>query len=458
MPNIFTATLATCVLLFGFVARSDAAPAGWLDVRAHGVVGDGKALETKALNELIGKVAAAGGGTVYFPPGRYLTGSIDLRSNVTLWLEAGAVVLGSTNVEDYPDVRTRQEGVECWGYMPLIRATGAKNVTIRGRGTIDGQGEHWWKRGFWFRDDPAAKEQPNEREKRFRELNHDVGGKFFVRPSLVEFYECENVLLEGVTLLNSPMWTVHPVYCDNVTIDGVTIINPAKSKNTDGIDPDSCRNVRISNCHISVGDDCIAIKSGRDEDGRRVGRPSENITITNCTMLSGHGGVVIGSEMSGAVRNVTVSNCVFDGTKRGIRFKAPRGRGGTIENVVFNGIVMRDVGEAAIIVDQIYGTNRPAPDQPDETTPRVRDIRIANVTVRGAREVFRIDGLPESPVIDLHLSGVDVEAERGGHIRHVRGLRIDGSRFTGFGSDTLDCAGLLAADEAAVRAAVPIRE
>jgi polygalacturonase len=395
---------------------------------------------------------------VYFPAGRYLTGSLELRSNVTLWLEAGAVILGSTDPDDYPDVRTRQEGVECWGYMPLIRATGAKNVAIRGRGTIDGQGEHWWKRGFWFRDDPAAGAQLNEREKRFRELNRDAGGRFFVRPSLVEFHGCENVLLEGVTLLNSPMWTVHPVYCDNVTIDGITVINPASSKNTDGIDPDSCRNVRIANCHISVGDDCIAIKSGRDADGRRVGRPAENITITNCTMLSGHGGVVIGSEMSGGVRNVTVSNCVFDGTKRGIRIKAPRGRGGVVENVVFNGITMRDVGEAAIIVDMLYGTKLPEPAQPDETTPRVRGIRIANVSVTGAREVFRIDGLPESPVLDVHLSGVDVTAERGGHVRHVRGLRVDGSRLTGFDLASLVLEDVPEAEAAGVRRAAGVKD
>lgn len=426
------------LLSLAAVTAFAAPPSGWNSVLEHAVVGDGITLNTQALNALIAKTSKNGGGTVYFPAGKYLTGALELHGNITLWLEAGAELLGSTNPDDYPDTLTRQEGIECWGFAPLIRSTGVKNVAIRGRGSINGQGETWWKRGFWFRDDPSSKTQLTEREKRFKELNRDKGGKVFVRPSLLEFYACENVLLEGVTLLNSPMWTVHPVYCDNVTIEGITILNPATSKNTDGIDPDSSRNVRIANCHISVGDDCIAIKSGRGADGRRVARPSENITIANCTMLSGHGGVVIGSEMSGGVRNVVVSHCVFDGTKRGIRIKAPRGRGGVVENILFNGIVMRNIGETAIVVDMLYGVQTLAPSSPDETTPIVRGIRIANTLVAQAQEALRIAALPESPLLDFHLSGVSVQAKTGGQVQHVRGLTVSDTRLAGFEPATFE--------------------
>jgi hypothetical protein len=214
---------------------------------------------------------------------------------------------------------------------------------------------------------------------------------------------------------------VNPVYCEDVTIDGLTILNPDDSPNTDGINPDSCRNVRISNCHIDVGDDCIAIKSGKDEDGRRVGKPSENITITNCTMIHGHGGVVIGSEMSAGVKNVTITNCVFDGTKNGVRMKTQRGRGGTVENFRVSNIVMRNVRNA-IRLNMFYHNIPPEP--VSERTPCFRNIHIANISVDGAKEAGYIKGLPEMPIQNVTVSNANFESRHGINCSGVRNFEL----------------------------------
>ncbi|RPJ41588.1 MAG: glycoside hydrolase family 28 protein, partial [Chloroflexi bacterium] len=237
-----------------------------------GAVGDGQTLNTAALQAAIDGCAARGGGTVYLPAGRYLTGSLFFRDHITLHLDAGAVLLGSQDPADYPIISNRWEGVEQPTYAPLLTGSGLENITITGRGTIDGQGDPWW------------------RAKHMNTLAYP-------RPRLIGFTGCRGVMIEGVTLVNSPAWTVHPVRCENVNLHGITIINPPDSPNTDGINPDSCRLVRISDCYISVGDDCIAIKSGTQNDHRLTA--CRDITITNCTLERGHGGVVIGSEMSG---------------------------------------------------------------------------------------------------------------------------------------------------------------
>ena len=279
-----------------------------LDVRDFGAAGDGRALDTEAIQGAIEACGAAGGGTVYFPAGAYVTGALILRSHVTLYLEAGAVLLGSEDPTGYPVVRSRWEGVEQETYAPLIGGSHLEGIGVVGRGTVDGRGDIWWER--------------------FRE-SRDLALRY-PRPRLISFVDCRNVLIEGLTLTRSPSWTINPVRCRNVTIDKVTIFNPPDSPNTDGINPDSCANVHISNCHIDVGDDCIAIKSGTEAGDSDKRAPCENVTITNCTMVHGHGGVVIGSEMSGGVRNVVVSNCIFEGTDRGIRLEIAAGprRGG----------------------------------------------------------------------------------------------------------------------------------
>ena len=262
--------------------------------------------------------AEAGGGTVYaLPPGSYLTGTIELKSHVTLELDAGATILGSENPDDYPATKS------VWGddrqvMAPLIYAVDAENVTITGRGTIDGQGAIWWQRVRLSQPKKFPPGPANDAE-RAEAAKLSRG-----RPHLIRPVRCADFVLEHVNLRNSAEWNVHPMFCENVRIDGITINAPAtNAHNTDGINPESCRNVQILNCRIDTGDDCVTLKSGINESGRRMGRPDENITIANCVMRHGHGGVTIGSEMSGGVRNVVVTNCVFQGTDAGIRIKVP---------------------------------------------------------------------------------------------------------------------------------------
>lgn len=391
-----------------------------------GARGDGVTLDTSALQRAIDATAQRGGGTVFVPAGRYVIGSIVLRDHITLYLDAGAVLLGSEDPADYPRVRARWEGMTQDTHAPLIGGEGLCDIAIIGRGTIDGRGAMWWQ-------------------------NHRANTLNAPRPRLISFTDCTNVLVEGVTLTNSPAWTINPVHCKNVIVDKVTILNPPDSPNTDGINPDSCRNVYISNCHIDVGDDCIAIKAGIETEAAKLRAPCENITITNCTMVRGHGGVVIGSEMSGGVRNVVIANCVFVGTDRGIRIKSRRGRGGFVEDIRATNIVMREVlcpftinlyyhiGKRG---DPIVADKNPRP--VDEGTPRVRHIHYSHITARGAKIAAGfVYGLPEMPIENLTFDDVSIEMDcnaRAGYAemaddippqraaglfaRNVRGLRL----------------------------------
>lgn len=249
----------------------------------------------------------------------------------------------------------------------------------------------------------------NKLQRMWEEANEDLEISDYYKPSLerrmfrppfIQFYECNNVLIENVKIVNSPFWTINPAFCDNVTVHGVTIYNPSKDPkgpNTDGINPSSCRNVRISDCFISVGDDCITIKSGRDADGRKYGKACENITITNCVMLSGHGGVVIGSEMSGGVRRVTISNCVFDGTDSGIRLKSSRGRGGVVEELRVDNIVMKNIQRNAFIFDLFYDKESKV-EPVSERTPVFRNIHLSNITGSDIKQIGYIKGIEEMPV------------------------------------------------------------
>lgn len=395
-----------------------------VDMLQAGAKPDGKTLNTKLINSTIGKLHKAGGGTLFFPAGTYLTGSIKLQSNITLDLEAGATLLFSDNFDDYlPFVDMRYEGVMMKSFAPLISAVDCENITIKGEGTLDGQGKAWWTEFYRVLIDlkdhgvrDINKYQPmwdkaNDIESLYAETNEDYVGTLkrrFFRPPFIQPVRCKNVRIEGVKITQSPFWTVNPEFCDNVTVKGVTIHNPP-SPNTDGINPESCRNVHISDCHISVGDDCITIKSGRDLQGRRMGVPCENITITNCTMLSGHGGVVIGSEMSGSVRKVTISNCVFDGTNRGIRLKSTRGRGGVVEAIRVSNIVMSNIKDEAIILDLRY-SKMPA-EEVSERTPIFRDIHISGLTGVDVNTPVFIRGLEESPITDITLSDIHIQSK-----------------------------------------------
>lgn len=396
-----------------------------VDMLQAGAKANGKVLNTKLINSTINRLNAAGGGTLFFPAGTYLTGSIHMKSNITLELEAGATLLFSDNFDDYlPFVEMRYEGVMMKSFQPLIYAVDAENITIKGEGTLDGQGKKWWMEMFRAMIDlkdngvrDINKYQPmwdkeNDVKAIYAETNADYLSTLqrrFFRPPFIQPIRCKRVKIEGVKIVNSPFWTVNPQFCENVMIKGITIHN-VPSPNTDGINPESCRNVHISDCNISVGDDCITIKSGRDAQGRRMGVPCENITITNCTMLSGHGGVVIGSEMSGGVRKVTISNCVFDGTDRGIRIKSTRGRGGVVEDIRVSNIVMNNIKQEAVVLNLKY-SGMPA-EPKSERTPVFRNIHISGMTVTDVKTPIRIAGLEEAPITDIVLRDIHIQGAR----------------------------------------------
>lgn len=410
-----------------------------VDVRDFGATGDGLTVDTEAIQRAIDACGAAGGGTVCLGAGAWVSGALFLRSRVTLHLEAGATLMGSADPAGYPIIRSRWEGIEQETHAPLIGGCGLEGIAVVGRGVVDGRGAPWWQR-FRASSDPGGVP-----------LRHP-------RPRLVSFEDCRNVLIEGLTLTRSPAWTINPVRCENVTIDRVTIVNPPDSPNTDGINPDSCLNVHIANCHIDVGDDCIAIKSGAEAGDSARRAPCENITITNCTMVHGHGGVVMGSEMSGGIRNVVVANCVFEGTDRGIRLKSRRGRGGVVEDIRVTNVIMAGV-LCPFTVNLYYAcgawgdpyvSSRLA--QPvTEGTPRFRRIHLSHITARDVQLAAGfVVGLPEMPVEDVSLDDVTISMasaaepgyaemadglellQRAGLIaRHVRGLRLRDVGITG---------------------------
>ena len=361
------------------------------NVRDYGALGNGQDLDSPAIQAAIDACAAQGGGTVTLPAGRYHAGSLFLRSNITLHLDSGAVLLGSENPDDYPVIHSRWEGKHQDTHAPLIGGDRLQNICVTGRGTIDGRGAVWWK----------AKEEKT---------------LAYPRPRLISFSNCSNVLIETITAINSPSWTINPIHCQNLNVHAVTIINPADSPNTDGINPDSCRSVHISDCYISVGDDCITLKSGTEHEHPERYAPCRDITITNCTLERGHGGVVIGSEMSGGVKNVVISNCVFIGTDRGIRIKSRRGRGGVIEDIRVSNLIMDGV-LCPFTINLYYhigvlGDLRVSDKSPrsvNEGTPRVRRVHFSHITARQVRYAAGfLYGLAEMPLEDISFTDVSI--------------------------------------------------
>ncbi|WP_083557848.1 glycoside hydrolase family 28 protein [Leeuwenhoekiella marinoflava] len=401
----------------------------------EGVSNEGRK-STEIIQNTIDKAFEAGGGTLYFPAGNYLTGALKLKSNITLDLEAGAVLKFSEDFEDYlPFVQLRWEGTVLNSFSPLLYAKNAENITITGRGVIDGNGKAWWTE--MYRIESTENLPLTRYQKMTQEQNKGLETApyyertrnfLFHRPPLFQAFQCKNILIEGVTFQNSPFWTINPAFCDNVTIDKVTIFNPP-SPNTDGINPTSCKNVHISNCHISVGDDCITIKSGRDTDGRKWATPTENVTITNCTMLSGHGGVVIGSEMSGGIKKITISNCVFDDTDRGIRIKSARGRGGVVEDIRVSNIVMNNIKQEAFMLNLFYDKNT-TEESVSERTPVFRNIHFSNITGTAVNTAGRILGISEMPVQNVSFSDVNIEAEKGFEIHTAKDFQFNNVRVT----------------------------
>ena len=401
------------------------------DVTKYGAKKDSSAKATTSIAKAIAAASKAGGGTVYFPAGKYLTGPIHLKSNITIYIDAGAELHFSDNFDDYlPMVESRYEGVDLKNFSPLFYAYKAENIAIRGRGIINGHGKKWWDFVEGYKEgQPRLKSQYL-----FDSLNKNIllpddprqMKRGFLRPPFIQPMYCKNILIEGITIINSPFWTVNPEFCENVTVNAVTINNPA-SPNTDGINAESCKYVHISNCHISVGDDCITIKSGKDIPGRTKAMPAENYTITNCTMLRGHGGVVIGSEMSGDVKKITISNCVFDGTDRGIRIKTTRGRGGVVEEIRVDNIIMKNIRQQAIVLDMQYSRTQPEP--VSERTPKFRNIHLSNITAQ-TNEAIYINGLAEMPVEDITFSDIQFDAQKGATIKEAKNIEFHNVRIT----------------------------
>lgn len=391
------------------------------NIEDFGAVGDGQTVCTEAIQKAVDMCAENGGGMVYVPAGKFLTGPIFLRSNVNFHISEGATLLASENIDDYPYVDGRWEGIERKVYASLLTGHNLKNVSITGRGTLDGQGEVWWR----AHEVTDSLRDARGIEGRAPDNPPDAPLKW-PRPRMINLYNCENVLIRDITIIDSPAWTVHPVYCSNVTVENITIIQPYESPNTDGINPDSCDDVRIINCYVDVGDDCVTLKSGYNKWGREVGIPCENIVITNCTMAHGRGGVVIGSEMSGDVRNITISNCVFDGTLRGLRLKTARGRGGVVENIRATNIVMRNVD---IGFSMTMGYEGPIGDKPQpvtEETPAFRDIHYSNITMTDVRSAATIAGIPEMPIENVEFRDMFIKDAYGGFsIKNAKGIHFD---------------------------------
>jgi polygalacturonase len=387
----------------------------------YGATSDGTTKAGGAFRAAVAACVEAGGGTVYVPPGTYLTEPIHLASNVTLYLEAGATLRFSQDPDDYPIVFTRWAGFECHAYSPCVFADGADHVSIRGDGILDGQGESWWNE---FKELKAGRRPVRERDAEFAEKNAGIGGVWdewdsqFLRPPLVQFRECTNVRIEGTTHRNSPFWNTHILYCRGVIVNGVTFENPADAPNADGLDIDSSRDVRVENCLFDVGDDCLCLKSGMNEDGRRVGRPCENVVVSNCIMRHGHGAIVCGSDSAGGIRKLVVSNCIFHGTERGFRVKSNRQRGGFVEDVTIANVVMDGV-DCPLVVNAYYVCGVSEADAPrvlgreeqpvTAATPRLRNLRMSNVVARDARYAGFVAGLPEAPVDGLVVDGYRVE-------------------------------------------------
>lgn len=427
--------LKYCMLLFMFIISvSSYGHNGKINIALAGADNSGNVVCTDIIKSAIDSLYSTGGGEVYFPAGKYLTGPIEMKSNITLNLESGSVLKFTDNFDDYlPMIDSRWEGIRVKTFKSPIYAHNASNITIKGRGLIDGNGKKWWD--FWWPLKRGEESTNSKWEKLFYENNKELIQKNaylqkignFLRPPLFMPYQCNNVRVEGVSFQNPPFWTIMPAFSENITIDGITIINPEESPNTDGIDPSSCRNVRISNCHISVGDDCIVIKSGRDEDGREANMPTENITITNCTMLDGHGGVVIGSEMSGSVRRITISNCVFKGTDRGIRIKTMRGRGGYVEDICVSNIVMYDILEQGIMMNMHY---HETPEEPiSERTPTIRNVSISNVRINKATQAMAFLGLKERYIEGISISDVNINAETGIYGNNASNINLSNIRI-----------------------------
>jgi polygalacturonase len=410
------------------------------DVTAYGARGDGSSDSSAAIAAAIAACHQAGGGRVLVPAGVFVSGPIHLRSNVNLHLRKGAEISFVTDPDRYlPPVFTRWEGMELMSYSPLVYARGEENIAVTGEGVLNGNADDrtWWpwkgphSEQHWEvypgQDQAPARrqlEQQAEAGVPVAERVHGAGS--WLRPPLLQVYDCRRVLIEGVTLRDSPFWLIHPVLCQDVTVRGVTC--SSHGPNSDGCNPESCDRVLIEHCDFDTGDDCIAIKSGRNADGRRLATPSRNIVIADCRMRAGHGGVVIGSEISGGVHNVYAERCHMSSPEleRALRIKTNSMRGGVIEHIRYRDITVGEVKDV-LVINFFYEEG-----DAGAFDPIVRDVEIRDVTVEKAGRVFQVRGFEREPVQDLRLINLSVaQADRIGVIEHVRGLSVESVSING---------------------------
>jgi polygalacturonase len=462
------------------VVREPSFPDNTAYITDFGAVSDGQTLNTKAIADAIDFISEKGGGKVIIPRGLWLTGPIILKSSINLHTEEGALVIFSSDKKLYPLIETSFEGLNTVRCISPISGRDLENIAFTGDGIFDGRGEAWrpvkkekltesqWKElvrsggvlssdgKLWYPSESYLKGQElsgmNVPET-LSSMEDFENIKDFLRPVMVSLVNCKKILFDGPVFQNSPAWCIHPLMCEDLTVRNITVKNPWFSQNGDGIDIESCKNSIVSNSSFDVGDDAICIKSGKDADGRKRARPTENLVIKNCTVFHGHGGVTIGSEMSGGVKNVSVSGCTFIGTDVGIRFKSNRGRGGVVENIIFSDIDMIDIPTQAISFNLYYGglsasemrdegnnaelTNDIVPPFTEET-PVFRNITIRNITCKGASEALLLQGLPEQNLENIILEDIVIEADNGLSCSDANGVSIKRMRLITRNSTSLN--------------------
>jgi polygalacturonase len=423
------------------------------NIKQYNAKGDGVTLNTKSINDAIADCSTRGGGVVLIQGGVWLTGPIELKSNVNLHLERDAILLFTKDFDQYPIVEGYYEGLPAGRCKSPISGKDLQNIAITGTGIIDGNGDAWrmvkkdklnetqWQdklasggvlsadKKVWYPSEKSLKgslaAEPGVL-KDGRTIKDFEEYKDFLRPNMVVFNNCKQILLEGVTFQNSPAWNLHPFLCTNLTLRGVNVKNPWYAQNGDGIDLESSTNTLIENSTFDVGDDGICIKSGRDEVGRKLGKPTANVIVRNCVVYHAHGGFVIGSEMSGGANHIFVYNCSFIGTDVGLRFKTNRGRGGVVQNIYVTNINMKDIGAEAILFDMYYqakdpvvlaGEKREAPKVETlpvtEATPQFKDFHVSNIVCNGAATALFIRGLPEMNILGVYLNDITIKAKTG---------------------------------------------
>jgi DNA sulfur modification protein DndE len=433
------------------------------NITKYGAVADGQTLNTEAFRKAI-DACSQKGGVVLVPRGLWLTGPIQLKSNVNLHVQRGALVQFSSKLSDFQLIKTNWEGVDAVRNQSPLSGSDLENIAITGEGVFDGAGDAWrmvkkeklaegqWQKlvksggvvdakgTTWYPTAQSLKGSTTTKPgvlQPGKDIADYADIKDFLRPNMLSLQRCKKVLLEGFTIQNSPAWTIHPLLCENITLRGVTARNPWYGQNTDALDLESCKNGIVENCTFDVGDDGICIKSGRDEQGRKRGVPTENFIIRDTKVYHAHGGFVIGSEMSGGARNLYVTNCTFIGTDVGLRFKTTRGRGGVVENIFVDGVQMTDIAGEAILFDMYYAAKDPVQvtgeafaipeikaEPLNDGTPVFRNFRIKNVTCKGAATGILVRGLPEMNVQDIEIENVVLESKKGLVCQEGNGIRL----------------------------------